>query len=523
MGLPFFRSEPVPRSNRDQVIIPSGRSLQSEPLDQSVIVHRSFAVSLENDAMGEMTLKSSPRVRRATLATLFVSSTILATGCSSGVFPLASVSPFDTSRPASPSATSKLSESFASTTKGARNQISTMGTSVKQVWGKTTGKVAGVFNRNRDPLANSDSLSPDPLRLDDNPRPIGPEVFVANGQMWETSRNFSKAMESYVVALEREADHVPALTSIARLHFRQGNHDQAAEFYRRAIAQSPEDAGLHNELGRALSQIGDGLAAIESFDKALKLAPGMPRYANDLASEKFAAGDTTSAYDVLQKNNKPAVAHFNMAYLHFKKGQMDQSRSHLTEAIRFEPQAAGDAAVKRAVDRSRDMLAQISGSESSAVHARIASLPTSTTIQQTSQALSPGSPLTVKPASSIGPTKTTPASSAVWQSNTAPAVPAAKVGGSGVRFPAATGPVTSSSSSAVTIPVPSVPVPAVTVPMLTGSNASAPTVPASVGPASVGPASTGPASTGPVGSSPGAEAPAVPFSLPTGFSLPSGG
>ncbi len=98
---------------------------------------------------------------------------------------------------------------------------------------------------------------------------------------------------------------------------------------------------------------------------------------------------------VLAKNNKPAVAHFNMAYLHFKNGQMTEAQGHLSEAVRFEPQAAGDAAVQRAVERSRDMLAQIDASMApvaqAAPQATIAGgqyfdgAPQTSPVQQTSQ------------------------------------------------------------------------------------------------------------------------------------------
>ena len=233
-----------------------------------------------------------------------------------------------------------------------------VGTSAKNMLGKTTGAVTGVFRRDKtapDTLA----AKSDPLRLDNKPDQVDPEVFVANGQLWESTGDQAKAMESYTRALEGNPKYAPALTSLARLHFRQGNLPQAVTYFERALVEKPQDAGLHNDLGLTLSKLGKQPAAVASLEKALQLAPGTSRYANNLASVRFESGDSKAALMVLMQNNKPAVAHFNMAYLHFKKGQMPQAQGHLSEAMKFEPQAGGDAATGRAIQRSRDMLVQI--------------------------------------------------------------------------------------------------------------------------------------------------------------------
>ena len=37
----------------------------------------------------------------------------------------------------------------------------------------------------------------DPLLLNNKPGSVGPEVFVANGQLWESTGNFDRAMDNY--------------------------------------------------------------------------------------------------------------------------------------------------------------------------------------------------------------------------------------------------------------------------------------------------------------------------------------
>lgn len=299
-------------------------------------------------------MKPMTTARQALLATILAGTTLVSTGCSSGGFPLASMNPFSKPEPTVATDTSSdkgFTASLVSTT-------SSMGQSAKNAIGKTTSAVTAVFKRDKDV---EEAASTDPLSLTTKPDKVSPEVFVANGQLWESTGDHKKAMESYIKALGSEPNHVPALTSIARLHFRDGKHAKAAEFFAKALELSPEDAGLHNDLGLTLSKLNQHAMAIQSLERALQLAPGTSRYANNLASLKFEAGDAERAFQVLHANNKPAVAHFNMAYLHFKNGQTVQAKQHLSEVLRTNPEQAADPAIQRAIERSRDMLVQIDG------------------------------------------------------------------------------------------------------------------------------------------------------------------
>lgn len=318
-------------------------------------------------------METQPKTnQKMTVRRLALCSTLLAvTGCAGNGPSLASLNPFSKQEAViatladapEPDLPASMTGSLSTLAQGTRGQVSSMGSAVKSAYSKTTGSVAGLFKGRNETVDETGNKIPadDPLRLDNKPASIGPEVFVANGQLWESTGNMEKAMENYAKALQSEPDNAPALASVARLHFRQSRHAEAVQYFQRAIKSAPNDAALYHDLGATYSAMGQHDQAAKSVQNALAIAPGTARYANTLAKVQFAAGRADAALATLTENNKPAVAHFNMAYLYFDSGAYDQARVQLGEALKYEPQAAEDGTVRRAIDRSKELLAQLDG------------------------------------------------------------------------------------------------------------------------------------------------------------------
>ncbi len=243
-------------------------------------------------------------------------------------------------------------------------------TASKSLVSKTSSKIGSWFGRDGEKPDQEDRLA-----IDSDSEHLQPDVFVANGQLWESTGNLTKAMESYAQALESDPNNGAAFTSIARLHFREARYPESAEYFQKAIAQNPEDAALYNDLGLTLSKLGQHDLAAQTLQRALELAPGTSRYANNLASVQFDSGNADEALKVLQANNKAAVAHFNMAFLYYKKGQTAKAKTQLTESLAYENEAASDPATKRAIDRSREMLAQLDAGGNSPADTPTTDLP----------------------------------------------------------------------------------------------------------------------------------------------------
>ncbi|WP_044300876.1 tetratricopeptide repeat protein, partial [Rhodopirellula sallentina] len=261
----------------------------------------------------------------------------------------------------------------------------------------------------------------------------------------------------------------------------------------KAIAQNPSDAALYNDLGLTLSKLGQHDMASQTLQRALDLAPGTSRYANNLASIYFESGKTDDALKVLKANNKPAVAHFNMAFLHYKKGQQAQAQAQLNQSLAHEHEATSDPATKRAIDRSREMLAQLNPG---ATTPAVPSMPQGTP-SEIGPAAGPAAIIAAAPAH-----RSNQSPQVLGQTATQPVVPGSMTPVSyqdprSYMSPQAPAGATAPSSSPETAPATS---PTATPPTTGTTEAAAP--------ATTAPAQDAPAPTG--------------FTLPGGFTLPNG-
>jgi Tfp pilus assembly protein PilF len=370
--------------------------------------------------------------------------------------PLASLNPFSKaeSTAAAPPPSGSTPGQLASMRQAATNQVSSVGTAASSAWSKTVGGVSGVFGGSAPTVdqAGNRLADDDPTRLS-SPATVSPEVFVAQGALWETTGDFPKAMESYKRALQTDAGNAAALASVARLHMRQENYPEAADHFRKAIAVNPSDPALLNDYGMTQAKLGDLPGASQSIANALQAAPGTSRFANNLANVRYDAGDAAGALAVLMQHNKPAVAHFNMAYLHFRAGNHADAKAQLDHVMQYEALAERDSAVAQALSRSRDMLVQLEGGADRIAQAAPRTTA-ATTVANASHSPQPGQPTAQAQAMSMPSYGSMPAASHVpWIPTSPSATSAAPASGAATTSnPLATGPSAIGPSGGFVLP-----------------------------------------------------------------------
>lgn len=233
----------------------------------------------------------------------------------------------------------------AETARGVSGQFHSMGSAVSGAYGKAK-------------MAVSSALSPgaensDPTMLSTPVPALSPEIFVATGQLYESTQQLHRAADNYSRALELEPNNPAALASLARLYARTGKSEDAVKYFQQAIAVSPQDAQLRADLGNLHAQMGQPAAATEHLQAAIQLQPNNNQYRGHLAGVMIDQGRGEEAVGMLTETLTPAAAHYQLALQHAKRQNSLGARDHLQLALGADPN----------FQPARDLVAQIDGSQ----------------------------------------------------------------------------------------------------------------------------------------------------------------
>lgn len=233
--------------------------------------------------------------------------------------------------------------------KGIGDGFKTMGTTMNSAVGKAKSAVVSTFTGN-----SADKLDPSISMADKRTmNTLGPEIWVTNGQIFEMKGDHTKALDNYTKALEKEPDNLAALQAVARLHSRQEQFAQSVEDYQKVVRVSPT-AENYSELASAQQKAGRLGDAQATMQKAITMEPTVTRYRNNLAGILVAGGRSDEAVKELQQVLPPAVANYNVAYLHFMNKNTAAAQQHLQTALQADPN----------LQPARDLLNTLAASQS---------------------------------------------------------------------------------------------------------------------------------------------------------------
>jgi tetratricopeptide (TPR) repeat protein len=128
-----------------------------------------------------------------------------------------------------------------------------------------------------------------------------------------------------------------ALQSLGRL-------DEAATFYRRALAIRPEDAAAHNSLGTLLQTAGRLEEAISEYNAALRAQPGYVNAHYNLGTSLLSLGRADEAVkhfqEVLRLGPEDADAYNDLGTALAMQGDLTQAAAQFERALRIAPNHA---------------------------------------------------------------------------------------------------------------------------------------------------------------------------------------
>lgn len=179
----------------------------------------------------------------------------------------------------------------------------------------------------------------DQLSLSNKPR-TGSDLYLLNAKMYEQNNNIDAAKSQYEKALELEPKNYEVMLAYAHMNDRAGKFDEAAKLYQRAIAVQPKQPTAYNDLGLCLARVNRYDDAVKNLNKAIEIQPQKALYRNNLATVLVQQNKVNEAVTQLSAVNPPAVAHYNVAFLLQRRGDLNAATQHMVTAAQLDPNFA---------------------------------------------------------------------------------------------------------------------------------------------------------------------------------------
>jgi protein O-mannosyl-transferase len=160
-----------------------------------------------------------------------------------------------------------------------------------------------------------------------------------------------KAIEFYNRVLGLVPDDADTHGALALIEVRNGNFERALELYKEGLKKKPDDGGLHGGLGSLYLQMRRVDEAISELEKAVKLKSDSMIYAN-LGMAVTLKGDGVKAMEYFNKaiklNPDNAEAHYNLGNNYLAQNLPGKAVGEYEKAIKVKPKytkAYGNLAV----------------------------------------------------------------------------------------------------------------------------------------------------------------------------------
>jgi Flp pilus assembly protein TadD len=208
----------------------------------------------------------------------------------------------------------------------------------QSAWSNFSDKVKNGFSSVTGSLTPKphDTPADDPTALSSKSK-VGPELHVAMARLCEVRKMPAEAAEHYRQALAEDPKYLPALIGFARLRVHTGELEEATKLYETAAKAFPKEASVFNDLGLCFAQRGMFEKATAAIDEAIRLQPTLVLYRNNIAMVLVDLGQIEMAYSHLAAVHPEAVAHYNLGYFLFKKGQSGEAVRQFTIAAQRDP------------------------------------------------------------------------------------------------------------------------------------------------------------------------------------------
>jgi Flp pilus assembly protein TadD len=185
------------------------------------------------------------------------------------------------------------------------------------------------------PAASPGALPTGP-RTDVTPR-LNAATYFAHGHLLERQGNYEQAATQYRKALELSPNFVSARNRLGITLNKLGRHAEATAEFRRAIEREPAQAYLHNNLGFSLYLEGRYSEAAEALARAVELDPDYRRARMNYGIVLARLGQDDQALEQFLRATDQADAHYNLGVIQADRGDFVAAARSLENALRLDP------------------------------------------------------------------------------------------------------------------------------------------------------------------------------------------
>jgi len=170
---------------------------------------------------------------------------------------------------------------------------------------------------------------------------VSMNLALALANLYFSKGQFDQAFESYEAAISLKPDCVDCLKQLAKIAEQQKDPEKALAYLIKAKRQTPDDAEILFEFGKACLELDLFEDAVPALQRAVRFEPNNDRYAYVLASAHVSKKEYELAGKIfdglLQKHPRDPVLNYAMGSLLFLEVKLDQAATYFHKSVELNP------------------------------------------------------------------------------------------------------------------------------------------------------------------------------------------
>jgi predicted TPR repeat methyltransferase/thioredoxin-like negative regulator of GroEL len=175
-------------------------------------------------------------------------------------------------------------------------------------------------------------IIPKEKNLDMNAAPLSPSDLLSKAFNAQQANKPIKASNLFRKVLKMEANNIDALHGLGLCYAQRKLYDKAIKWITKAIKLAPHIPAFHNNLGNLYKKIRQTSLALQHYREALRLKTPYPDAHNNLGALLYEMGNIKEATEELERAVQSAPetinAHYNLACCYAKQDRFQDALIH---------------------------------------------------------------------------------------------------------------------------------------------------------------------------------------------------